>query len=328
MIFGQPPDSIPERKRPVKLLIDILRGAVIGLANVIPGVSGGTMMVSMGIYDTIIDCINNLLKRFKECIKILWPYLLGMAIAILAGSLVLKKAFDSYPLPTNALFIGLILGSLPIIWKQVKDEKLNALHALIFLLFAAAVIVPKIIANQGDGIKQEAATDPLHLLLYVALGIIASASMVIPGISGSMMLKIFGYYETVVTDTLGGTVKEVMAGNFANIGHALLVLIPFAIGIVIGIFGVAKLIGWLLKRWKGYTYSAILGMVVASPVVILFDKGNWLKEEAAEGAKVAALVPRYDAFPVGIVIASVVLLAVGFFVALKLSGDPEEPAKP
>ena len=312
----------------MKLLIDILRGAVIGLANVIPGVSGGTMMVSMGIYDTIIDCINNLFKHFKACIKVLWPYLLGMALAVLAGSLVLKKAFEEYPLPTNALFIGLILGSLPIIWKQVKDEKLNPLHVFIFLLFAAAVIVPKIIANQGNGIKQEAATDPLHLLLYVGLGIIASASMVIPGISGSMMLKIFGYYETVVTDTLGGTVKDILAGNFANIGHALLVLVPFAIGIVIGIFGVAKLIGWLLKRWKGYTYAAILGMVVASPVVILFDKGNWLKEEIVDGVATGNLVARYDAFPVGIVIASVILLAVGFFVALKLSGDPEEPAKP
>ena len=311
----------------MKLLIDILRGAVIGLANVIPGVSGGTMMVSMGIYDTIINCINNLRKRFKESIKILWPYLLGMALAVLAGSLVLKKAFEDFPLPTNALFIGLILGSLPIIWKQVKDEKLNALHVLIFLLFAAAVIIPKIIANKGDGLKQEALTDFGHIILYIILGIIASASMVIPGISGSMMLKIFGYYETIVTDTLGGTVKAAMAGDFSGIGHALLVLIPFGIGIVIGIFGVAKLIGWLLKRWKGYTYAAILGMVVASPVVILFDKGNWLKEEIVDGAATGNLIPRYDAFPVGIVIASVVLLAAGFLVALKLSGDPEEPAK-
>ena len=316
-----------ERKRPVKLLIDILRGAVIGLANVIPGVSGGTMMVSMGIYDTIIDCINNLFKRFKQCFKVLWPYLLGMALAILAGSLVLKKAFEEFPLPTNALFIGLILGSLPIIWKQVKDEKLNAMHVLVFLVFAAVVIIPKIIANQGDGLKQEALTDFGHIILYIVLGIIASASMVIPGISGSMMLKIFGYYETIVTDTLGGTVKAIMSGDFSGLGHALLVLIPFAVGIVIGIFGVAKLIGWLLKRWKGYTYAAIIGMVAASPVVILFDKGNWLKEEIVDGVATGNLVQRYDAFPVGIIIASVVLLAVGFFVALKLGGDPEEPAK-
>ena len=311
----------------MKLLIDILRGAVIGLANVIPGVSGGTMMVSMGIYDTIIDCISNLFKKFKQCIKILWPYLVGMVIAILAGSLVLKKAFEEFPLPTNALFIGLILGSLPILWKQIKDEKLNALHVFIFLLFAAVVIIPKVLSNSQDFQQFAAPVDVLHILLYIVLGVIASASMVIPGISGSMMLKIFGYYETIVTQTLGGTFKEVLAGNFSNLGHALGVLIPFAVGLVIGIFGVAKLIGWLLKRWKGYTYAAILGMVIASPVVILLDKGNW-RAYIYEGKKIVDYGgPRYETFPTLIIIVSVVLLAVGFFVALKLSGDPEEPAK-
>ena len=95
-------------------LLDVLRGMVIGLANVIPGVSGGTMMVSMGIYDRLIYCINHLFKRFAECFRILLPYLVGMVAAILIGSFALKAAFANYPLPTNALFIGLILGSLPL----------------------------------------------------------------------------------------------------------------------------------------------------------------------------------------------------------------------
>ena len=106
----------------MKLLMDILRGMVIGLANVIPGVSGGTMMVSMGIYDKLIWSINNLFKKFKECVKILWPYAVGMVLAILLGAKVLEKAFDKFPLPTNTLFIGLILGSLPFILKEMKEE--------------------------------------------------------------------------------------------------------------------------------------------------------------------------------------------------------------
>ena len=313
----------------MKLLIDILRGMVIGLANVIPGVSGGTMMVSMGIYDTIIECINNLFRRFRKSAMTLLPYLIGMAIAVAAGSLVLKEAFDNYPLPTNFLFIGLILGSLPLIWKQMKGERINAIHVLIFLFFAALVIVPKLIANQGDGAKQAADTDPLHLVLYVVLGIIAAASMVVPGISGSMMLKIFGYYETVVTDTLGGTVKALMNGTGADIGHALLVLVPFGVGIVIGIFGVAKLIGWLLERWKGYTYAGILGMVVASPAVILLDKSNWQVETFVNGIS-SGFAPRYPAeqgFPVGIAIASLIALAIGFAVAYFLGGDRKPEAE-
>ena len=303
----------------MKWFLDVLRGMVIGLANVIPGVSGGTMMVSMGIYDKLIYSINNLFKKFKECFKILLPYLIGMVAAIVIGSFALKAAFSNYPLPTNALFIGLILGSLPIILKQIKGEKINALCVIIFLVFAAIVIVPKVIANNTlvganeKGGNQWAETglplDILHIILYFLLGVLASASMVIPGISGSMMLKIFGYYEPIVTTTIGGTFKEAIpAGNWGLVLHNVAVLLPFAVGIVVGIFGVAKLIEFLLKKWKVYTYCGILGMVVASPVVILMDASifagfNWI-----------------------ICVVSVIALALGVFIAIKLGGDPE-PAK-
>ena len=294
----------------MRWLLDVLRGMVIGLANVIPGVSGGTMMVSMGIYDKLIYSINNLFRRFKECFKILLPYLIGMGLAIILGSVALKVAFEKYPLPTNALFIGLILGSLPIIVKQIKGLKLKISHIIIFLLFAALVIIPKIIANNtlvGDNANGESKTlilDAGHIILYFLLGVMASAAMVIPGISGSMLLKIFGYYEPIVTQTLGGTFKDAIpSGNWDLILHNAGVLLPFLIGIIVGIFGVAKLIEFMLQKWKVPTYCGILGMVIASPVVILMDKTIF------EGINTA------------IVIASVVTLAIGVFIAVKLGKD-------
>ena len=299
----------------MKWFLDVLRGMVIGLANVIPGVSGGTMMVSMGIYDKLIYSINNLFKKFKECIKILLPYLVGMAIAIILGSVALKVAFEKYPLPTNTLFIGLILGSLPIILKQIRGAKINAIHVLIFLVFAALVIVPKVIANNtlvGDNVNggsQALTLDVGHIIIYFLLGVLASASMVIPGISGSMMLKIFGYYEPIVTQTLGGTFKDAIpSGNWNLVLHNVGVLLPFAVGIVVGIFGVAKLIEFLLKKWKVPTYCGILGMVVASPVVILMDPAI------------------YEGFNWVICVAAVIALVVGVVISLKLGADPE-PAK-
>ena len=296
----------------MKWLLDVLRGMVIGLANVIPGVSGGTMMVSMGIYDKLIYSINNLFRKFKECFRILLPYLVGMALAIILGSVALKVAFEKYPLPTNTLFIGLILGSLPIIVKQLKGAKINALCVFIFLAFAALVIVPKVIANNtlvGDNVNggsQTLTLDVGHIIIYFLLGVIASASMVVPGISGSMMLKIFGYYEPIVTQTLGGTFKDAIpSGNWELVLHNVGVLLPFAIGIVVGIFGVAKLIEFLLKKWKVQTYCGILGMVVASPVVILMDSSI------------------YSGFSWVIGVVSVIALAIGAVVALKLGADPE-----
>ncbi len=289
----------------MKWFLDVLRGMVIGLANVIPGVSGGTMMVSMGIYDKLILSINHLFKKFGECIKTLLPYLIGMALAVILGAFGLKAAFANFPLPTNALFIGLILGSLPFILKEVKGEKIGWQGAVVFCLFFAVVVVLKAIE------KENTATIELNVLEIIKLflfGTIASATMVIPGVSGSMILKTLGYYEPIVTGAIPDLIHGVTRGAWDVVLHNLGVLLPFAVGIVFGIFAIAKLIAFLMKKWKGRTYCAILGMVVASPVVILMDTSI------------------YEGFNVWICVASVALLGVGVLVAMKLGGDPE-PAK-
>ena len=138
------------------------------------------------------------------------------------------------------------------------------------------------------------------------LGAVCSAAMVIPGVSGSMILKTLGYYEAVVTEAIPGTVKALTGGDWGALGTNLGILLPFLIGIVAGIFGIAKLIEILMKRWKGRTYCGILGMVLASPVAILMDRS------------------LYKGFSAGICIASVVALGVGILIAVKLGGEPEE----
>ena len=229
----------------MKWFLDVLRGAVIGLANVIPGVSGGTMMVSMGIYDKLIYSINNLFKKFKECFKILLPYLVGMALAIVLGAFALKAAFRDYPLPTNTLFIGLILGSLPFILKEMKGEKIGWQGVLAFiLLFALVVGLKAVEANNVTKISLNVGT----VLLMVVLGAICSAAMVIPGVSGSMILKTLGYYEPVVTEAIPGLVKGISSGNWTAVLQNAGILLPFAIGIVAGIFGIAKLIEIAMKK--------------------------------------------------------------------------------
>ena len=287
----------------MKHLFDILRGMVIGLANLIPGVSGGTMMVSMGIYDKIIFSINNLFKHFKKAVVTLLPILIGMVIAIVLGSFGLKKAFADFPLPTNTLFIGLILGSIPAILKQMKGEKIGPVGIIVFVLFFAVVVVLKVIEGNNT---TELGTGVLDLIKYFVLGTIASATMVIPGVSGSMILKTLGYYEPIVTGALPNPITALTHGEWSVIGHNALILIPFGLGIVFGIFAIAKLIDVLMRRWKGWTYCAILGMVVASPVVILMDTSIY-----------AGVSPV-------LIIVSVVTFAAGFIIALKLSGDPEE----
>ncbi len=291
----------------MKWILDVLRGMVIGLANVIPGVSGGTMMVSMGIYDKLIWSINHIFKKFKECVKILLPYLVGMVLAIALGAIGLKAAFANFPLPTNALFIGLILGSLPFILKEMKGEKIGWQGAVVFCLFFAAVVVLKVVENPDN--KVAINLNVLEVLKLFLLGTVASATMVIPGVSGSMILKTLGYYEPIVTGAIPALLKGLTTGAWDAVLHNVLILLPFGVGIIFGIFAIAKLIAFLMKKWKGRTYCAILGMVAASPVVILMD------------------TTIYAGFNVWICVASVALLGVGIFVAMKLGGDPEPAAE-
>ena len=285
--------------------LDVLRGMVIGLANVIPGVSGGTMMVSMGIYDKLIWSINHLFRQFRKCLAILLPYLVGMVAAILLGAVGLKVAFAKFPLPTNALFIGLILGSLPFILKEMKGESIGWQGVLVFILFFVLVVGLKIVEKENTA---EIHLGVLEMVKLFLMGAAASAAMVIPGVSGSMILKTLGYYEPIVTGALPDLLKGLSSGSWAMVGHSVGVLLPFGLGILFGIFGIAKLIEFLMKKWKGRTYCAILGMVVASPVVILMGPSI------------------YAGFSIWICLASVAALAVGVFCAMKLGGDPE-PAK-
>ena len=286
----------------MKFIQEMLRGMVIGLANIIPGVSGGTMMVSMGIYDTLIHCITHLFKEFKQSIKTLLPYAVGMVVAIGGLSFLLKWAFAAYPLPTNTLFIGLILGGLPAILRQVKGKKKGALGAVLFIAFFALIILLQVFQQENTVTIQLSFLEIIKLFL---LGALASATMVIPGVSGSMILKLLGYYEPVVTVAIPGLLSGLAHGDWAAVGTNVSILLPFGLGILVGIFAIAKLIEFLLSRWEGQTYCAILGLVVASPVAILMatDMSNlsWIT-----------------------LVISLVTFAVGFYVAWRLGGQEKK----
>lgn len=277
---------------------DILRGIMIGIANIIPGVSGGTMMVSMGIYDKIIGAINQIFRKLKESIKTLFPYLIGMIIGIVGLSFCIEFFFDKYPLQTALLFIGLIFGGLPVILKRMKGKKVSLAGAGLFVVFFALVILLQVYG--GDhGAERVLEVNAGQLLLMVIVGIIASATMVIPGVSGSMILMALGYYSPIISE-INFFIKALLALETDGLLHGFAILLPFGIGVILGIIGIAKLIEFLLKKYEGYTYCAILGLVFASPVAVLMGIG-------------------ISSISVLGVIVSLITFAVGFITALFLS---------
>ena len=279
-------------------LLDILRGAVIGIANIIPGVSGGTMMVSMGIYDTLIHCVTHLFRQFRKSVVTLLPYIIGMALALFGLSFVITGCLENYPLPTSFVFIGLIFGGIPAIWQEMRHEKKGAAGAVLFVLFFGLIVFLQCIKTENVAVIH---LDFFTVVKLLCLGALASATMVIPGVSGSMILMILGYYKPVI-GALKALATAVASGQWAAVGANLGILLPFGIGVVIGIFAIAKLIEVLLKHFKGPTYCAIMGLVTASPIAIVMS--------AVENGAVFTLWP---------VLASVIAFAVGFAVAYFMS---------
>ena len=292
----------------MKLLNQILRGIVIGVANIIPGVSGGTMMVSMGIYDTLIHCITHIFSEFKKSILTLLPYIIGMGVGILALAKLLNSLLGNPDtvLPTNTAFIGLILGGLSPLFKKIERKKVNPLCIGLFIVFFAAIIVMALCSERTT--VETLDINVGQILLLVVIGAIASATMIIPGVSGSMMLMLLGYYTAVVS-ALSRFTSAALKLDFASLGYPLAVLAPFAIGIVLGIFGVAKLIEWLTARFATPTYCAVLGLVLASPVALLMKDTNY---------QVPLTLPR--------VLIAIATCAAGFFFAMWLSKHSEEGA--
>jgi len=265
------------------------------------------MMVSMGIYDTLIHSITHLFKAFWKSVKALLPYVVGMLIGILAFASLISWGLENYELPTNALFIGLILGGLSPLLKKIDRKKIGAAAVIVFALLFALIIW---LGLQNRESLQNADTIDMNagqMILMVGLGMIASGTMIIPGVSGSLVLMLLGYYKAV-TGALKAFGHALVHLEFSAMGQPALLLLPFLIGIVLGIFGVAKLVEWLTGKYPTATYCGVLGLVVASPIALLINTD----------LSVSA----------GVAVAAVMMFAVGFVIAYLLArGSREETGK-
>ncbi len=259
----------------MKFIIDIIKGIFIGIANIIPGVSGGTMAVSMGIYDKLINAITNVFKEFKKSFFTILPLAIGMVGGIGLFSFIIPHCLTNYAFPTCMCFTGLIVGGIPQIIenasKGLKKEKkkINPVHITAFLI-TLGIAVWMAVANGSDTGTGYINTDIKTLLMLVIIGIIAAATMVIPGVSGSLVLMLLGYYKGIM-NCISGIFSSLKDFDWSYFGHCVLVLVPFGIGCLLGIILISKLISWMLKKFESVTYCAILGLIVASPFALLYN---------------------------------------------------------
>ncbi len=225
-------------------------GLIVGVANIIPGVSGGTMAVALGVYEQMLEVMG--LKNIRRNIPFLLTFGLGAVLGILGFSHIIEFLLGNYPMATNFTFIGLILGSIPMIWHNAKEQsKAHPAPKWVSVAAFAVMLALMLWMNSANGGNPDVITElnPAVAGYLVVCGAIASFSMILPGVSGSFVMLLLGVYPTFL----------------AALSHLnILMLMPIGLGIVIGLLLGSRLVSWLLGHYPLPTYMGIMGLIIGS----------------------------------------------------------------
>jgi len=264
----------------MNFIFNFIKGIFIGIGAIAPGVSGGSLAVIFGLYERITDFIANVFKDFKNNVIFFLPIGLGACVGVLGFSRVLEYLFANYNAEVKYLFIGLIVGTLPMVFKQANQKGFKSMYLLILVLSLIFTILITILDNNTSIIDINRGGNQ-NLLAFVVYGAILGFGTIVPGISASFILMYLGAYEIILR-------------GIADIN--LRILIPTGIGFVLSIVLFAKLINWLFKKAYGYTYYTVLGFVVGS------------------------IIPVFPGFAFSLkYLICVVLMIIGFYISFSLS---------
>lgn len=287
-----------------ELFAIFFKGAAMGAANVIPGVSGGTVAFITGIYERLINALKNLdggaLKllfggRFRELsAKIDFPFLAALGIGVVASILtfaeILKYLFANHAVYVWSFFFGLIVASVYFVGKQVKEWSPGTVFAL---LVGAAIAV-------GVALLTPASENDNVFYLFLC-GIIAMASMIIPGISGSFVLLLLGNYQLVMIESVS-KLKSLEPEAFA-------ILIPVGVGAIVGMIALSHFLAWIFRRFHNHAVALLTGFVAGSLLVIWpWKKAIVSKFEAAGVVKEKVI--GYDWFLPGTEMTTFIALGI------------------
>lgn len=300
-----------------KFLNLIIKGIFLGIANIIPGVSGGTIAVVLRIFDEMIEAINNIFKNPKKHIKFLLPLTIGAIIGILIFSKILEFCLIRNSLATNMFFVGLVAGSIPLIYKKAKSKEIKPTYYIISIIAFLLIVIISEIGEPMTKVKSIAVTIP-YLLQIMIYGVISSSAMVIPGISGSFVMVLLGIYNTILTTITSFTekifkgIELILNGEFLSgvkyviTSNEFLILLFIGVGVIIGIILISKLIEILLRKAFSFTYFSILGLIAGS-IYSIFRNPETYSTYRDVNIQVTSIA------------VSIVALVVGYVISKKLS---------
>ena len=226
-------------------------GILMGLANLVPGISGGTMILAVGLYDRFIGAVADLtrLRLRRESLLFLATLGLGLAVAILIFSGLAVAFVGEYRWIAYSLFIGMTLGGAPELWRRCRPLSLGV---VLPVLAGAGLMVALALELSGTQL-------PSDIWVLVLVGAAAASSMILPGISGSYVLLILGMYDTVIGSLSSSALRE-------DFGGSLAIILPVGVGAAIGIGLLSNVLERLLQRHSRVSHAALLGLLVGSVV--------------------------------------------------------------
>ena len=245
-------------------VLNFVRGFCMALADSVPGVSGGTIAFILGFYDDFVNSLNNIVSGDKigriRAFKFLSKIGLGWVVGFILSVLFITSVFEKNIYQISSLFLGFIIASIPLIikseYKTLSENKKNIIFLLIGIVIVFSMTYFNPIANSGESFLLKFENLNLSFIVYIFIsGLIAISAMVLPGISGSTILLIFGLYTPILN-----AIEKVIKFNF----EYLPAIIIFVIGVLLGIFLTVRIVRTLLRTYRSGTIYCIVGLMIGS----------------------------------------------------------------
>ena len=235
----------------METVLNVMKGVLIGAGAIVPGVSSGVLCVILGIYEKLLDAVLNFFKDIKKNFKFLFPIALGVGIGILIFSNVLNYLLIEFPVQTKSIFIGLIIGTIPALVKEVNTKEKFHPQNMVYLCIALVIGIATVVL---ESMLKEMHIEQMNFMYLLLCGFVMSIGIIVPGVSSTIILMLLGVYSIYLQ-------------SIANL--YLPVLIPIAIGLLLGSIVVMKLTKKLLERHYGKTFYSIIGFTIGSIFVLL-----------------------------------------------------------
>lgn len=260
----------------MKFLKRFLAGMGIGVGAAIPGVSGAAIAVIFRAYEDIIDAVNNFRKKFGYAILVLIPILLGIICAVIPCIYLFSLAFEHLMFVLICVFAGFLIGSFPSVTEKVKGVKPNKLQIMLIITGALFVITLGVLSVAfGDNLNIGGLFVNINknwwlYLVLVPVGVLAAVALTVPGLSGSLILLVIGFYRPLV-DSAKTWSSNCLHGDWSMAGPLFGVIGCFGLGCLIGVVFVSKVMSLLLQKHRNSTFFAIIGFILGSIFVLFFN---------------------------------------------------------